>query len=99
MTLGPAQHAALVAFCSKWGIEELSLFGSVARGDARPDSDADILVRFAPNSATSTWDWPGMVDELEAIFGRRVDLLTDAVLRNPYRRASIMADRRVLYAA
>ena len=91
--------ASIAEFCRRWGVAELWLFGSLARGQARPDSDADVLVRFAPTSSTSTWDWPQMSGELEAIFGRKVDLLTDAVLANPYRRASILASRRVLYAA
>ncbi len=40
-----------------------------------------------------------MADELAAFLGRKVDLLSEAILRNPYRRAAIMADRKVLYAA
>lgn len=40
-----------------------------------------------------------MTDELQVVFGRKVDLLSEGVLRNPFRRASIMADRKVLYAA
>lgn len=93
------EPSLLASFCRRYGITELWLFGSAARGDDRPDSDVDLLAKFAPDSATSTWDWPAMTDELEAIFGRKVDLLSEGILRNPYRRASIMADRKVLYAA
>lgn len=92
-------NSLIAAFCSRWGVAELWLFGSLARGGARPDSDADILVRFAKSSTASTWDWPQMADELAAFLGRKVDLLSEAILRNPYRRAAIMADRKVLYAA
>lgn len=91
--------AAIEDFCRRWGVAELWLFGSAARGDARPSSDADILVKFAPDATTSTWDWPVMIDELEVIFGCKVDLLSEGVLRNPFRRASILADRKILYAA
>ena len=99
MTLSSSQQRDLAAFCARWGVAELWLFGSLARGEARPDSDADVLVRFRDDARTSTWDWPAMTDELQAVFGRSVDLLSEGVLRNPYRRAAIMADRQVLYAA
>lgn len=94
-----ASHEGVEAFCLRWGVRELWLFGSLARGEAGAESDADVLVIFEPSATTSTWDWPAMTDELELIFGRRVDLLSEGVLRNPFRRASIMANRRVLYAA
>jgi len=90
---------SVAEFCRRWGITELWLFGSTARGEAGPESDVDILVKFSDQSTASTWDWPQMVDELETIFGRKVDLLSEGILRNKYRREAIMADRRVLYAA
>lgn len=94
-----AESEAIAAFCRRWAVRELWLFGSLARGDGTPDSDADVLVSFHPEAATSTWDWPVMTDELAAIFGRRVDLLSTGVLRNPFRRESILSNRRLLYAA
>lgn len=78
---------------------ELWLFGSVAKGTATAQSDVDILVKFLPDSTASTWDWPVMIDELRAIFEREVDLLSVGVLSNPFRRASILASRKLLYAA
>jgi hypothetical protein len=77
----------------------LWLFGSVAMGTARPDSDADVLIEFLPDATASTWDWPQLQDELCAIFGRQVDLLSTGILRNPVRRKTIMATRKLLYAA
>lgn len=89
----------LAAFCQRWSVASLWLFGSLALGTAQHDSDADVLVEFLPDATTSTWDWPQMQDELKAIFGRDVDLLSMGVLRNPFRRQSIMATRKLLYAA
>lgn len=86
-------------FCTKWRVSRLWLFGSLARGTHSPDSDADVLVEFLPDATTSTWDWPAMQDDLRVIFGREVDLLSMGVLRNPFRRRSIEASRRLLYAA
>lgn len=86
------------AFCRKWKVRELSLFGSVLREDFAPGSDVDILVSFEPGSF---WGFEifDMQDELEAIFQRRVDLVTKEGLRNPFRRSEILSTRQVVYAA
>lgn len=89
----------LPEFCRKWQIEKLWVFGSAARGDDRPGSDIDLLVTFLPGATTSTWDWPDMIDELSEIFGREIDLLSEGILRNPFRREAILRDRELLYAA
>lgn len=49
-------EVALRAFCEKWKITELAVFGSALRDDFRPDSDVDLLARFAPNSGTTLFD-------------------------------------------
>jgi len=87
------------AFCRKWGVRELALFGSVLSDDFRPDSDVDVLISVEDNAALSTFDLLDMIDELRGIFGREVDLLEKEALRNPYRRYSILSNREVLYAA
>lgn len=90
----------LAEFCRKWRIRELALFGSVLRDDFRPDgSDVDVLVEFAEDARWSLFDWIAMVDELEDIFGRKVDLTSKRGLRNPFRRHAILTTRRVVYAA
>ena len=63
-------------FCRRWKITEFSLFGSVLRDDFRPDSDIDVLVSFSPEAHWSLFDLAAMEEELEALLGRRVDLLT-----------------------
>ena len=92
-------HDGIVLFCIKWKIKELSLFGSVLREDFRPDSDVDVLVEFEPDSPWSTFDFVDMMDELKAMFGRKVDLVEKGGLRNPFRRHSILTTREVVYAA
>lgn len=87
------------AICRRWQIKELSLFGSANRDDFGPDSDIDLLVTFEPDAAWSTFDFVDLRAELIAAFGRPVDLVERATLRNPFRRKRILASRKVLYAA
>lgn len=87
-------------FCVRWKITELALFGSILRDDFRSDSDVDVLVEFAPDAEWDYWDgWPEMLEELEKIFGRKVDLVEKVALKNPYRRHEILRTHRVIYAA
>jgi len=64
----------LIEFCRRWKISELSLFGSALREDFRPESDVDLLVSFAPGVSWGFDDYLTMKEEVEALFGRAVDL-------------------------
>lgn len=75
------------------------MFGSALREDFGPESDVDLLVAFEPGAAVSLWDWGPMLEELREIFGRDVDLVEKAAIRNPIRRRHILAHTRLLYAA
>jgi len=86
-------------FCQRWGVQELSVFGSVLRDDFRTNSDVDVLISIAPDRDWDYWDWPDMLDELRDIFGREVDLVVKEALRNPFRRHRILTEREVLHAA
>jgi hypothetical protein len=88
----------IAEFCRKWRITEFSLFGSVLRGDFRPDSDVDVLVSLDPGAPWSLYEWVEMIDELKEIFGREVDLVEKTGLRNPFRRQGILKNREVIYA-
>lgn len=96
-SFGPSGQ--LAAFCRKWRVRELSLFGSALRDDFRTDSDVDVLVSFEPAAGWSLLDFVTMREELEGLVGRQVDLVEQEALRNPYRRADILKSKRVLYAA
>ncbi len=89
-------------FCQRWKITEFAFFGSVLRDDFRPDSDIDVLVTFAPDAQWSLFDHVDMQDELEALFGRKVDLVSRRGIersRNYIRRQSILGSAEVVYAA
>ncbi|MBW9223869.1 nucleotidyltransferase family protein [Methanothermococcus sp. SCGC AD-155-E23] len=60
-----------------FGVKRIGIFGSFARDEAREDSDIDILVEFEKGKATFR-NVAGLVDFLEELFGREVDLLTPA---------------------
>jgi hypothetical protein len=96
----PAER--LAALCRKWKITELSLFGSVLRGDFRPDSDIDVLVTFSPEARPTLFDLVQMENELKEIFGREVDLVEKRLIEqsaNYIRRKHILDSAEVVYGA
>ena len=90
--------ASLAEVCRRYGVKELSLFGSSARGEMRPESDVDIMVEFEPGVRIGVIKFESLVDELEALAGRRVDLVTKRGLK-PWVRPEVIKDARVIYAA
>jgi len=92
----------LAAFCGRWKVKELSLFGSVLREDFRPDSDVDVLVEFDPAAHWTLPDLAQMREELAGILGRAVDLLTGRGVRqsrNPLRSQAILSTAETVYEA
>lgn len=87
----------LERICRERGVHRLELFGSATREDFGPASDLDFLVEF--ETGPSLGDYLGLRDDLEALFARPVDLVMPRAVRNPYIRAEIDRDRRLLYAA
>lgn len=89
----------LADFCRERKIIELALFGSAARGELRPDSDIDLLVRFDKSARVSLLDFAHIQRELTNLFGREVDLVERDAVVNPFMRRTIMRDATILYAA
>lgn len=90
---------ALAEFCRKWHIREVSLFGSALRDDFGPKSDLDFLVSFEPGADLDLFDLQEMKEELEAAYGRPVDIVVKEALRNPWRKREILNTAEVVYAA
>src|SRR3990170_2944244 len=67
---------SLAACCRRWKILRLEVFGSALREDFGPDSDIDLLVTFSPDAEWSLFDHVRMTEELAAILGRDVDLIS-----------------------
>lgn len=88
----------LAELCRRYHIRQMSLFGSVLRDDFRPDSDVDVLVEFEAGQEPSFSGLLKLQSELSILFGQRqVDVATPSILRNPYRRKSIMKDLQPIY--
>lgn len=66
----------------RYGATNPRLFGSVARGDATADSDLDLLVDLLPNGGNPLLRVAGIGEDLSEILGRRVDVVTAALLRD-----------------
>ena len=92
----------LAAYCERWRILELALFGSVVRDDFGPKSDVDVLVSFHPNARHTLFDLSRMEDELTTLLGRPADIVERvAVERSPnyLRRQAILQSAETIYAA
>jgi predicted nucleotidyltransferase len=71
-------------FMNRFGARHLALFGSAARDELRDDSDVDVLVEF---DGPATFDrYVGLQTYLEALFGLKVDLATEAMIKPRLRR-------------
>ena len=94
----------LAAFCRRWQITTLEVFGSVLREDFRADSDVDFLYTPGPgfrrDQAYGPWAQNRMADELSALLGRKVDLIERRRMeqhRNWIRRAHILKTAQPVY--
>jgi predicted nucleotidyltransferase len=76
--LGDNKRAAILAIAAKHGVQGVRVFGSFARGDAREDSDLDLLIDAGPR--TPPWFPGGLLIDLEEELGRRVDVAEERAL-------------------
>ena len=67
------------------GVARLSLFGSVARGEARPDSDVDLAAEFDPAKRIGLFEYGGIAHRLEQMMGVKVDLVTEPIRKERFR--------------
>jgi len=92
---------ALEELCRRFHVHRLEVFGSVATGHERPgESDIDFLVEFErPVPGTLADAYFGLLEALEALFDRHVDLVDASAIRNPYFRESVDESKKLVYAA
>lgn len=83
------QRTDILRLAAQYGARNVRIFGSVARGEARPDSDVDVLVDLEPGR--SLFDLGGLLMELQDLLGCRVDVVTEQGLR-PRIRARVLRE-------
>lgn len=98
--VGPVEldEGRLAEVCRRYGVRELSVFGSAARGDLQPNSDIDLLVEFLPEAEPGLLDHAGLMLDLSELLDRKVDLVSKNGLK-PLIRDSVIQDARRLHAA
>ena len=91
----------LERLCPRFHVRRLALFGSAAAGTYGSDrSDLDFLVEFQPAAFDDYANtYFGLLEALEKLFGRPVDLVVRSAIRNPYFLRSVEATRTALYEA
>ena len=99
----------LAAFCARWRVTEVALFGSVLRDDFGPDSDVDVLVRFEPDPpGTRCWIWPRWKTNSLGRWGAKATISLHALGRkadavegspNYIRRGAILRSAQTIHAA
>ncbi len=85
----------IIAFCKSHNIQKMWLFGSVLTENFSSESDIDVLVEFQKDW-TPSWSYFTLNEELEPLWGRRVDLHSPQEFR-PSRRAEILANAKLIY--
>ncbi|MBP9664519.1 MAG: nucleotidyltransferase family protein [Pyrinomonadaceae bacterium] len=88
----------IAELCRKNKVRELSIFGSRARGDCRPDSDYDLLVEFYPDSGIGLLEYCRFSLDLGDVLKKRVDLVSKKGLREHVRK-NVLGDAQVIYEA
>jgi predicted nucleotidyltransferase len=91
------EGASLAEVCRRYSVKELSLFGSAVRGELRRESDIALMVEFEPGVRVGLIKFESLVEELTALTGRSVDLVTKRGLK-PWVRPQVFKDVRVIYA-
>jgi uncharacterized protein len=100
-TTVPLPKDQIADFCAHWHVAELSLFGSVLREDFHSQSDIDILIAFTPEADWGLLEHVQMQQELKAILGRGVDLVSKRAIErssNWIRRQEILSTAQLIYA-
>ncbi|MBI1826989.1 MAG: nucleotidyltransferase domain-containing protein [Planctomycetes bacterium] len=101
VTIIDAQRSELEALCRKYHVRRLEVFGSAADGTFDPArSDIDFLVDFFPFKSGTAFDtYFGLLEDIEALLERRIDLVDLESIRNPFVLRRVNESRKMVYDA
>lgn len=96
-----AQHKdQLIELCKYFSIKTMYVFGSASTNVLKPESDIDLLISFHEIPFDQYTDYYfELHQELEQLFGRKVDLITERSLSNPFFIQRVNETKQLLYAA
>ncbi len=91
----------IIALCKKHHVKSISLFGSAAKDTMHEDSDIDFLVQFSDEMEVLNYadNYFQLLEKLEILIGKKIDLLTQKSLKNPILKKEIEQSKIDLYAA
>jgi len=81
---------ARVRPCCARGVAHAALFGSRARGDARPDSDTDIMIEIDPDARLTLFDYAGLKEDIASLFDGPVDVVNRDSLKSYLKPAAVI---------
>jgi predicted nucleotidyltransferase len=89
------------ALCEKYYVKRLTLFGSAVKGTFNEESDVDFIVEFEwhPDPLERGRRWLELWEELKDVFGRKIDLIVNTTIKNPYFAQAVELSHVDLYAA
>jgi predicted nucleotidyltransferase len=93
------KQEGIAAHCRRLNVRRLEIFGSAVNGNFNPEtSDLDFLVEFENSNQPGIGRrYLDLADSLEALFDRKVDLVTVGSVKNPYFRANLEATKELVY--
>lgn len=87
------------ALCEKLAVARLDLFGSATTDEFNDESDLDFIVDFQPNQTNLLEKFLDLQNQLQRLLSRKIDLITEKSIRNPYLKASIEKTRKNVFAS
>ncbi|MCF8309502.1 MAG: nucleotidyltransferase domain-containing protein [Bacteroidales bacterium] len=91
----------VIELCQKYDVRTMYVFGSASTDDFKETSDIDILISFKKDISIEKYtdNYFELHHKLEELFNRKVDLITENSLSNPYFKESVEESKKLLYAA